>query len=285
MASFGRRFEVTLQEGTALKCVRRGKRTDVACGDKVDVALTGPGEGVIESIHERRTLLYRADAWHEKLLAANVDQVLVVVAPEPSYSDELLTRTLVAADAAGVTPMIVLNKTDLADAAARAKESLQYYVELGYPLITLSAKQNSDALRPILQNKISLLVGQSGMGKSTLINALLPDAGARTNDISTALDSGRHTTTNARCYPLNERSAIIDSPGLQEFGLHHLSSNATEGYFREFSGLLGQCRFQDCRHQNEPGCALKAFAANNPQRETRLRYLIALQQVDRTPHY
>ena len=139
MASFGRRFEVTLQEGTALKCVRRGKRTDVACGDKVDVALTGPGEGVIESIHERRTLLYRADAWHEKLLAANVDQVLVVVAPEPSYSDELLTRTLVAADAAGVTPMIVLNKTDLADAAARAKESLQYYVELGYPLITLSA--------------------------------------------------------------------------------------------------------------------------------------------------
>ncbi len=282
IAAFGRHYEVALPDSVqSISCVRRGKRKDVACGDQVDIRLTGPGQGVIETVHERRTLLYRADAWREKLLAANMDQALVVVAPEPTYSDELLTRCLIAADAAGVVPMIVLNKMDLGEAAARTLTALEYYANLGYPLIRLSALEDVTALQPILEGRISILVGQSGMGKSTLINALVPDAMARTNSMSTALDTGRHTTTAARCYALNAQTALIDSPGLQEFGLAHLSSRAIEGYFREFSELLGQCRFMDCQHLNEPDCALKNWALGHARRELRLRYLTNLQQAKR----
>jgi ribosome biogenesis GTPase len=284
IAAFGRRFEVEIAEGQRLDCVRRGKRTDVACGDRVEVVPTTPGQGVIEAIHERRTLLYRADAHREKLLAANVDQALVVVAAEPSYSDELLTRCLVAADAAGVSPAIILNKSDLGEPAARAAEALAYYRELGYPVVAVSALHDVSALRPLLKNRVSILVGQSGMGKSTLVNAVVPAALARTNAISTALDSGRHTTTVARRYVLDDSSALVDSPGLQEFGLAHLSPQAIEHYFREFSGLLGKCRFHDCRHLDEPDCALKALAQGHPRIEQRLRYLTTLQEASRRAH-
>ena len=283
VAAFGRHYDVAVPTAPErpISCVRRGKRKDVACGDQVDIQMTGPGQGVIETVHERRTLLYRADAWHEKLLAANVDQALIVVAPEPTYSDELLTRCLIAADAAGVTPIIILNKMDLGAPAAQARASLEYYVGLGYPLVFLSALQDVSTLRPLLAEQVSILVGQSGMGKSTLVNALVPSALARTNIISQALDSGRHTTTTARYYNLDAQSGLIDSPGLQEFGLAHLSPNAIEGYFREFSGLLGQCRFKDCQHLNEPDCALKNWARGNERRELRLRYLTSLQQTKR----
>ncbi len=281
-AAFGRRYEVVLPGSIQpISCVRRGKQKDVACGDRVDIMLTGPGQGVIETVHERRTLLYRADASREKLLAANVDQTLVVVAPEPTYSDELLTRCLIAADAAGVVPIIILNKMDLGEAALQTLNALEYYVTLGYSLIQLSALRDTTALQPVLEGQISVLVGQSGMGKSTLINALVPGAKVRTNSMSTALDTGRHTTTATRCYALNAQTAVIDSPGLQEFGLAHLSSRAIEGYFREFSKLLGQCRFMDCQHLNEPDCALKNWARGNAPRELRLRYLTNLQQVKR----
>ncbi len=282
VAAFGRHYEVALPDAEVpVHCVRRGKKTDIACGDRVEILRTGPGQGVIETVHERRSLLYRADAWREKLLAANVDQALIVVAPEPTYSDELLTRCLIAADAAGVTPVIILNKMDLGEAARQALAALKYYVDLGYPLVSLSALQDVSALRPLLEGHVSILVGQSGMGKSTLVNALVPDALARTNSVSLALDSGRHTTTAARYYALDADSALIDSPGLQEFGLAHLSPKAIEGYFREFSDLLGQCRFMDCQHLNEPDCALKKRAHGNARRELRLRYLTTLQQAKR----
>ena len=282
IAAFGRHYDVALAgSGQPISCVRRGKRKDVACGDRVDIQLTSPGQGVIETVHERRTLLYRADAWREKLLAANVDQALIVVTPEPTYSDELLTRCLIAADAAGVAPMIILNKMDMGAPAMRARAALEYYVELGYPLVSLSALEDVSALRPLLTGRVSILVGQSGMGKSTLVNALVPNALARTNTVSQALDSGRHTTTAAHYYAMDAQSALIDSPGLQEFGLAHLSPNAIEGYFREFSGLLGQCRFMDCQHLNEPDCALKNWARGNERRELRLRYLTSLQQAKR----
>ena len=278
-ASFGRHYEVTVAPGEPpVDCVRRGKKQDVACGDRVQIRSTAKGQGVIETVSERRTLLYRADAIRQKLLAANVDQVLVVVAPEPAFSEELLTRCLLAADAAGIPAAIVLNKWDLGPPAVVAAEQLTYYTDMGYPLLRLSARQDPSLLHPVLQGHVSILVGQSGMGKSTLVNALVPDAQARTGEISQALGTGRHTTTATRFYALDAHSALIDSPGLQEFGLAYLSPAAIATYFREFSDLVGQCRFSDCRHLQEPDCALKHWAAGNPRREQRLRYLTTLQQ-------
>ena len=278
-ASFGRHFEVTASaDAPAVDCVRRGKRQDVACGDRVEFRMTGNGQGVIETVAARQTLLYRADAHREKLLAANVDQVLAVVAPDPPYSEELLTRCLLASDAAGIGAVIVLNKWDLGAAATAAAERLSYYTDLGYPLLRLSALRDPSLLVPVLHGHVNILVGQSGMGKSTLVNALAPGARARTAEISQALGTGRHTTTATRCYPLDAQSVLIDSPGLQEFGLAYLRPDALANYFREFAGLVGQCRFSDCRHLQEPDCALKNWAAGHPQRELRLRYLTTLQR-------
>lgn len=279
-ASFGRLHEVTLPGTPApLECVRRGRRKDVICGDHVTVSITSPSQGVIESVQERRNLLHRSDEHRDKPLAANVDQALVVVAADPSYHDGILTRCLIAAEAAGVHPVIVLNKTDQSEGTARCLDALGYYEQLGYPLVAVSALHDVSALAAVLKGRVSLLVGQSGMGKSSLINALVPGATARTGLLSTALDSGRHTTTLTRWYPLDAGGALIDSPGMQTFGLAHLQ--VSEYHFREFAPLAGQCQFSDCRHWKEPGCALKAWVAGHPQRERRLQYLCELQQNQR----
>lgn len=255
MAAFGRSYLVTLDGGETLACFPRGKRSEIACGDRVLVAATAPGQGVIEAADPRSSLFYRADRHRQKLVAANLTQVVVVLAASPSYHEELLNRCLVAAEHAGIGALIVLNKFDL-DAAARALQSLRLYADLGYCVLPLQARRDVSALRQRLAGHASALVGQSGMGKSTIINALLPEARAATAEISAALDSGRHTTTHARLYRLDERSSVIDSPGMQEFGLHHLSVQDVDHAFVEFRPFLGQCRFANCRHQGEPGCAL-----------------------------
>jgi len=248
-------------------CLTRGKKSEVVCGDRAEIKLTGDAsaengaQGVIERIAPRRSLLHRSDAFREKLIAANATQIIVVVAAEPSFSDELLARCLVAAYDQKLDVLIILNKCDLAEPAATARRRLIPYTAIGYHVLELSARQDISPLRSFLSGHTSVLVGQSGMGKSTLINALLPDAQAATREISSALDSGKHTTTHARLYRLDATSSLIDCPGVQAFGLHHLSFGGIEQGFVEFAQYLGQCRFHDCHHTHEPGCALREAVA------------------------
>ena len=254
-----------LDNGDEISCLTRGKKSEAACGDLVEIKLTAVAstenatgaQGVIERIMPRRSLLYRSDAFREKLIAANVTQIIVVVASEPSFNDELLARCLVAAFDQKLDALIVLNKCDLSAAADAARKRLALYRNIGYRVLELSAIQDVSELRPYLHGHTSVLVGQSGMGKSTLINALLPEAKAVTREISAVLDSGKHTTTHARLYRIDAESGLIDCPGVQAFGLHHLSFGAIEQGFVEFAQYLGQCRFHDCRHLHEPGCALR----------------------------
>ena len=258
IAAHGRQYVVELADGTLLPCFPRGKKSEIACGDRVDIMRTSDDQGVVEAIQPRVSLLYRSNEIRQKLIAANVDQLVIVVATEPAFSDELVARALLAAESEEIAPLIVLNKCDLADKLPAARQRLATLAGLGYPILELSALNHAEDLRPWLAGKTSVLVGQSGMGKSTLVNALIPEANAATREISQALDSGKHTTTHATLYHLDGNSDLIDSPGLQEFGLGHLDRQEIEIAFREFRPFLGQCRFRDCRHDREPGCALRA---------------------------
>ena len=269
VASFGRRYLVELADGSTLDCVTRGKRGLLACGDRVTVALGGAGKGVIEAVGKRTTLLYRSDAAREKFVAANVTQVVIVVAPVPAYSEDLVNRCIAAAEHGGISVLIALNKSDLPQAKA-ALAALELYRKLGYRAAALSAKRDLDPLVPHLKGETSVLVGQSGMGKSTIINGLIPAAAVRVAEISAALDSGRHTTTHTRLYHLDSTSHIIDSPGMQLFGLHHLDEAELAHAFIEFQPWLGHCRFRDCRHLSEPGCAVAAACKRGEINERRL---------------
>jgi ribosome biogenesis GTPase len=261
VAAHGRQYVVELADGTRLPCFPRGKKSEIACGDRVDLQRTSDDQGVIEAILPRTSLLYRSNEIKQKLIAANVDQIVIVVATEPGFSDELVTRALLAAESEEIEPLIVLNKCDLADKLPAARAQLAVFAGLGYRVLELSALAHAEDLRPALHGHTSVLVGQSGMGKSKLVNALVPEARAATREISAALDSGKHTTTHATLYHLDADSQLIDSPGLQEFGLGHLDRQEIEHAFREFRPYLGQCRFRDCRHDREPDCALVAAVA------------------------
>lgn len=264
IAAFGRQYLAELPDGELLTCLTRGKKSEVACGDQVLLQRTAAAQGqdtaaqgVIESIAPRSSLLYRSDAYKQKLIAANVTQLVIVVAAEPPFSDELLTRCLIAAHSQQLEVLIVLNKCDLAAQAEAARKQLATYRAIGYRILELSAAQDASPLRPLLLGHTSLLIGQSGMGKSTLINGLVPDAQAATREISTVLNAGKHTTTHARLYHLDADSHLIDCPGLQMFGLYHLSLDEIESGFIEFAPYRGHCRFNNCRHLHEPDCALQ----------------------------
>ncbi len=278
IAAFGRHYLAELADGSLLTCVPRGKKSEVACGDFVELQRTSADQAVIEAILPRKTLLYRSVAHREKLIAANVTQVVIVVAVEPSFDDALLARCLVAAHAQNLKTLIVLNKCDLAGQAARAHAQLDPYRAIGYPVLELSAQQSAAPLRPLLQGHTCVLVGQSGMGKSTLINALAPEARAATREISDALDSGKHTTTHARLYHLDADTHLIDCPGVQAFGLHHLGFHDIEQGFIEFAPFRGQCRFYNCRHAHEPDCALRKAAQEGKIDPRRLQLFQQISQ-------
>ena len=276
-AIFRRHYAVRLDDGRAVTCVLRGRSLTIACGDQVSVAPTAAGTGTIEAVEPRTTLFFRSDTHRERLIAANVTQVLGLVAPDPPYDDELVNRWIVAAECNGCRFVLIANKRDL-PTFRKIEARLEPYAALGYRVVAVSAKRDIAPLMPLLAGQRSVMIGQSGMGKSTLINALLPGAAARVGELSAALRTGRHTTTQTTLYPLDESSWIVDSPGMKEFGLAHLPVAAIEHAFVELRPLLGRCRFRDCRHDSEPGCALRDAVAREqvkPWRVGLLRRLLA----------
>ena len=267
--------------GERLVCFTRGKKSIAACGDRVNVQDAGVGQGVIVAIQARATLLSRSDGFRTKLLAANLTQVLIIVATAPPFSEELLGRTLVAAETLAIPARIVLNKIDLAEGRDAARERLAPYRALGYPVDEISVRTTPDVTHASiiahLAGHTTLLVGQSGMGKSSLLNLLVPDAQAAIREISEALQTGKHTTTDARLYDLPREGgetagSLIDTPGFQEFGLAHLSPGEIERAFPELRPFLGRCRFYNCAHLSEPGCAVREALERGEIRER--RYLL-----------
>jgi ribosome biogenesis GTPase len=270
-----RHFAVRLDNGNTITCVLRGRSLGVACGDRVRVAPTADGEGAIEAIEPRDTLLFRSDAQRQKLLAANVTQVLGIVAPLPPYDDELVQRWIIAAESNGCRFALLANKRDLPGFAALAPR-LDACRALGYPVVTLCARGTPVDLEPVrdlVAGQKSVLVGQSGMGKSTLINALIPGSEARVGEVSVALRAGRHTTSETTLYGLDADSWIIDSPGMKEFGLAHLSAAAIAHGFVDLRPFVGGCRFRDCRHGAEPGCAVQEAVVSGAVKPWRVALL------------
>ena len=273
VAAYGRRLLVEAAGGELVACVPRGRQAAYACGDRVFVARTSPGEGVIEASDPRSTLFFRAAPHRRKLIAANATQVAVITAGEPSVSEELIARIIIAAGSQGMRATIVLNKADLAAPAVALRERLAPFARAGYPIVELSAHRDVAPLRATLAGETTVLIGQSGMGKSTIINALIPGTDAATREISRFLDSGRHTTSATRLSRLDDRSVVIDSPGVEAFGLAHLSRPEIERGFPEIASLAGRCRFSDCRHRAEPGCAVRAAAESGAIAARRLELL------------
>lgn len=262
IAAHGRHYRVELPDGSERTCFPRGKRSEVAVGDDVIITPSGSDEGTIDRILERRNLLYRSDDMRTKQFAANVDQLLIVIATDPAFSDDLMGRALVAARSAGIKPVIILNKIDLVTRLDDARARLAWLRALDVPVIEVQATDTTSTrkvLMPLLENQCSLLLGQSAMGKSTILNALVPDAHAHTQEHSQALGAGKHTTTTTRLYHLPGRAGdIIDSPGFQAFGLHHLDAQDIEHGFPEFNDGRESCRFHNCSHRHEPGCGVLA---------------------------
>lgn len=283
VADFGREFLVEFADRRQIACTRKGKRQDATCGDFVEVRLTGSAQGSIERVGTRRNLLFRSDQWREKMLAANVDQVVILVAPKPPLSEAFLNLSLVACEAARLPVVIALNKADLPEHAA-ARKALEPYVKIGYTLITMSAKFDVSPLLPHLENKLTLLVGQSGMGKSKTVNALVLSDVARVGDLTASRESGAHTTTFSRFYRLDRDTAIIDTPGFQSFGLFHLTEDQIGEAMREFRPFFGRCKFNDCSHLNEPGCEIIAASKRGEISSSRLSFYQVLIEQHRDLH-
>ncbi len=257
VATQRRHYTVDLDDGDRVACLLKGRSMQVACGDRVDVVRISGG-AVIEAVAPRTTLLYRSDAFNEKLIAANATQIAGVVAPDVAVDLELVHRWMIAAEADGCRFVVIANKGDLPGFGALIAR-LASVAALGYPIVECAAVRDITAVVPALAGQRTVLVGQSGMGKSTIVNALVPDADARVGLVSHALHAGRHTTSAAALYrapALGAQGWLVDSPGMKAFGLAHVGATALEHAFVELRPYLGHCRFRDCRHDREPGCAV-----------------------------
>jgi len=287
IAHFGVQVEVEAQDGDdagqVFRCHLRANLPTLVTGDRVVWRPGNQGIGVIVAQLPRHSELCRPDMRGQlKPVAANVDQIIVVFAPIPEPHANLIDRYLIAAEHAGIAPLLMLNKADLIDEVNRAalESLLGVYRQLDYPLLEVSAHDGAgmSALRERLDGRISVFVGQSGVGKSSLVNSLLPDVDTRVGALSEQTGKGTHTTTTARLFHFPGGGDLIDSPGIREFGLGHVSRADVEAGFIEFRDLLGTCRFRDCRHDREPGCALlKALDDGRiqPQRMASYRHILS----------
>ncbi|MCY1270330.1 Small ribosomal subunit biogenesis GTPase RsgA [compost metagenome] len=287
IAHFGVQVEVEALEGELagqiMRCHLRANLPTLVTGDRVVWRAGAQGSGVIVAQLPRSSELCRPDMRGVlKPVAANVDQIVIVFAPLPHPHANLIDRYLVAAEHAGIRPLLLLNKADLVDDenSAMLDELLGVYRQLGYPLLEVSARQGGgmEDLMARLDGHISVFVGQSGVGKSSLVNSLLPGVDTRVGALSELTGKGTHTTTTARLFHFPGGGELIDSPGIREFGLGHVSREDVEAGFIEFGELLGTCRFRDCKHDREPGCALlKALEDGrvHPQRMASYRHILA----------
>ena len=274
VAGFGRHVLVETDDGTRLICHPRGKKSQAVVGDRIRWLPT-EDEGTIEKIEERNNLFYRQDEMRSKSFAANLDQVLIFMAAEPEFSENQLTRALIAAEAAHITPIIALNKSDLIEPFGRAWAKLAPYRAMGYEMLALAIKPKSmtptvndlqsAALMTLLRGKKTLVLGPSGAGKSSLTNLLVPQAKVLTAEISQALNSGKHTTTSTTLYWVDEarQTALIDSPGFQEFGLHHIEPMQLANLMPDFKAHAQNCKFYNCTHLHEPGCGVISEVNSN----------------------
>ncbi len=272
VGSHGRHCLVETPEGKRLICRPRGKKSQPVVGDRVLWQGT-QDEGTIEKVEQRKNLFYRQDEIRTKSFAANLDQVLVLLGAEPEFSESQLTRALIAAEAERITPVIALNKSDLVEPFERAWARLLPYQRMHYGVMPLSLRLSSDVdrdhLLKLLHGRTTLVLGPSGAGKSTLINLLVPAALAQTQEISRALQSGKHTTTSTTWYWVDAQrtTALIDSPGFQEFGLHHIEPMQLATCMPDIKAHLGECRFYNCTHLHEPGCNVIAAVGTGAENE------------------
>ena len=275
VSGHGRHVVVEAADGSRTLCHARGKKSETVVGDRVRWQPSGD-EGVVEEVLPRDNLLYRQDAWKTKAFAANIDQLIVVVAAEPVFSESQLARALIAAQAAEIPSRIVLNKQDLSTWPAAAAR-LAPYTAIGIDVIGVALKKEPgparERLAPLLADRATLVLGPSGAGKSTLVNLLVADAKVQVGEISQALNTGRHTTTATHWYWIDpaRRSALIDSPGFQEFGLRHIPSSELAGLMPDIGRHASECRFYNCSHQHEPGCGVLAALERGEIAESRYR--------------
>ncbi len=281
VAGFRRHYAVRVGDATTIDCVLKGRSMVLACGDRVRVALVAGG-GAIEAVLPRASLLYRSDGFREKLIAANVTQIVGVVAPDIAADLELVHRWAVAAEAERCRFVVAANKADL-PGFDTLLERLAPIAALGYEVVSLSAKRDATPLARFVERERSVLIGQSGMGKSTILNALVPAALARTRDVSDALGTGRHTTSETTLYPFGDGGDawIVDSPGMKVFGLAHLAPAEIAKAFRDIEPFIGACRFRDCRHDAEPGCAVRAAVERGEIAPFRVALLHALTRASK----
>ena len=288
VASHGRHCMVESMDGERRICHPRGKKSQVVVGDQVEW-LPSTDEGTIEKILPRRNLFYRQDEIRTKSFAANLDQVVILLAAEPEFSQMQLTRALIAAEAEHITPIIALNKSDLTDLFARALERLAPYTAMGYTVLQLAIKHGrSGDLVERLQNKTSLILGPSGTGKSTLINQFIPNALVSTGEIYHALNSGKHTTTSTNLYWVDaeRKTALIDSPGFQEFGLHHIDAMQLAAYMPDLKPHVSECKFYNCSHLHEPGCGVQAAVVSGEINASRYKlYGMLFAELTEPKHY
>lgn len=268
------------RKNETIRCHIRANIDSIAVGDNIIWRETPQGEGIVVAVEERHSLIERPDGLGKlKPVAANIDQVFIVFAPEPEPHSILIDRYLIAAENAHIEAKLVFNKIDLLSDANIYTELLNTYRALGYEVYEISCdnKQGLDTIKKALNNKISVFVGQSGVGKSSMINALLPDSNTKVGALSEHAAKGRHTTTTSTLFELPDGGYLIDSPGIREFHLNHLNKEQIYAGYRELHNDLGYCQFRDCQHLEEPGCAIKALIAAGklaPSREQSLSYIL-----------